>query len=142
MSKNKFTIFTILISIGISFYACQSEEEITYARYYTAGKQLYESKCENCHGHDGAGLAMLYPTLTDTTFLKQNKEKLACYIKNGLQGPIQVSGKNYEGIMPAQATLSDIEIAEIITYITNSFGNKQGFYPYQQVRDDLQKCRN
>ena len=44
--------------------------------------------------------------------------------------------------MPAQATLSDIEIAEIITYITNSFGNKQGFYPYQQVRADLQKCNN
>ena len=142
MSKNKFVIFCILSTIGIFFYACQSEEEITYARYYTAGKQLYESKCENCHGHDGAGLAMLYPPLTDSTFLKQNKEKLACYIKNGLQGPTLVSGKNYEGIMPAQATLSDIEIAEIITYITNSFGNKQGFYPYQQVRDDLQKCRN
>jgi mono/diheme cytochrome c family protein len=59
-----------------------------------------------------------------------------------MQGPIQVSGKNYEGIMPAQATLSDIEIAEIITYITNSFGNEQGFYPYQQVRADLQKCSN
>jgi len=44
--------------------------------------------------------------------------------------------------MPAQATLSDIEIAEIITYITNSFGNKQGFYPYHQVRADLQKCSN
>ncbi len=142
MSKNKFAIFCILSTIGIFFYACQSEEEITYARYYTAGKQLYESKCENCHGHDGAGLAMLYPPLTDSTFLKQNKEKLACYIKNGLQGPILVSGKNYEGIMPARATLSDIEIAEIITYVTNSFSNKQGFYPYQQVRDDLQKCRN
>jgi mono/diheme cytochrome c family protein len=142
MSKNKFVIFSFLSTIGIAFYACQSEEEITYARYFTAGKQLYENKCENCHGHDGDGLAMLYPPLTDSTFLKQNKDKLACYIKIGLQGPLQVSGKNYEGLMPAQATLSDIEIAEIITYITNSFGNKQGFYPYQQVRADLQKCSN
>ena len=142
MSKNKFLIFSILSTIGIGFYACQSEEEITYARYYTAGKQLYENKCENCHGHDGDGLGMLYPPLTDSTFLKQNKDKVACYIKIGLQGPLKVSGKNYEGLMPAQATLSDIEIAEIITYITNSFGNKQGFYPYQQVRADLQKWSN
>jgi mono/diheme cytochrome c family protein len=142
MSKNKVVIFCIMSTIGIFFYTCQSEEEITYARYYTAGKQLYESKCENCHGHDGAGLAMLYPPLTDSTFLKQNKEKLACFVKNGMQGPIQVSGRNYEGIMPAQASLSDIEIAEIITYVTNSFGNRQGIYPYQQVRSDLQKCSN
>ena len=142
MSKNKFAIFCILSTIGIFFYACQSEEEITYARYYTAGKQLYENKCANCHGNDGAGLAMLYPPLTDSTFLKQHKTKLACYIKNGLQGPIQISGKNYEGIMPAQATLSDIEIAEIITYVTNSFGTTQGFYPYQQAGADLQNCSN
>ncbi|MFM6953769.1 MAG: c-type cytochrome [Sphingobacteriaceae bacterium] len=142
MSKNKFVIFGILSIIGVFFYACQSETDITYARYYTVGKQLYESHCGNCHGNTGGGLAMLYPPLTDSRFLKQNKTKLACFIKNGLQGQIIVSGKNYEGIMPAESTLSNIEIAEIITYITNSFGNKQGIYPYQKVSADLKKCSN
>lgn len=141
MSKNKLVIFSFLSSICGLFYACQSEESITYARYYTAGKKLYESNCQNCHGNDGSGLAMLYPPLNDSTFLKQNKEKLACFIKNGVQGPLQVSGKTFDGQMPAQAALSDIEIAEIITYISNSFGNQQGLYPYQSVNQDLKNCR-
>lgn len=142
MSKNKVLVFGILTLLSGILYSCQSEEGITYARYYTAGKKLYESNCQNCHNSDGSGLAMLYPPLNDSTFLKQNKSKIACFIKNGLQGKIQVGAKTFEGQMPAQGTLSDIEIAEIITYITNSFGNKQGLYRYQQVTADLQKCTN
>lgn len=136
-------------SLLISFFAalivflasCQSESELNYIRYYTAGKQLYEANCQNCHNQDGSGLAMLYPPLTDSVFLKKNKDQLACIIKNGLNGKIEVAGKIYEGEMPGQKQLSDIEVAEIITYITNSFGNKQGLYDAQAVNADLKACK-
>ncbi len=139
-SKRNWTLI-LFMSVICFIGACQSEEEINYDRYYTTGKQLYESRCGNCHNNDGSGLALLYPPLTDTTYLKSNKNKLACIIKNGLNGEITVAGKTYNGQMPAQPKLSDIEIAQIVTYITNSFGNKQGLHDAQAVNQDLKYCK-
>jgi hypothetical protein len=85
---------------------------------------------------------MLIPPLTDTLFLKKNRSKLPCIIKNGLNGSITVSGRVFNEQMPADDHLADIEIAEIITYITNSFGNKQGLFSTAEVSADLQKCNS
>lgn len=141
---NKRLILILLFSLGTIYLflpSCQSEEEITYLRYYTSGKKLYEANCQNCHNSDGSGLALLYPPLTDTVYLQKNKKQLACFIKNGLSGEITVMGKTFNGQMPAQNKLSDIEIAEIITYITNSFGNKQGLTLATEVGNDLKQCK-
>ena len=141
MNKKSLIIAFILVGLmGIQLSSCNSEEEITYLRYYTSGKKLYESNCQNCHNTDGAGLALLYPPLTDTLFLQKNKKQLACYIKHGLNGTITVDGKTFNGQMPANHQLTDIEIAEIITYITNSFGNNQKIYLASEVNKDLKNC--
>ncbi len=140
--KNKIILFFSAITVAIiTISSCQSEAELNYARYYTGGKKLYEANCQNCHNTDGSGLAALYPPLTDSVFLKQNKTQLACFIKNGMQGEIRVAGKTYDGQMPGQPQLSDIEIAQIITYITNSFGNQQGIRLATEVSADLQNCK-
>lgn len=131
--------FFAFVVIGL-LYSCQSEEEITYARYYVNGKGVYENHCQSCHGKDGNGLKDLYPPLTDTTFLKVNKDKIACWIKFGIKGKMIVGGKEYEGEMPAETHLSDIEIAALITYITNSFGNKQGLYEADDATNDIRNC--
>ncbi|MFM6975306.1 MAG: c-type cytochrome [Sphingobacteriaceae bacterium] len=140
--SSRLIILALLITgiVFLSIPSCQSESEITYLRYYTSGKKLYEANCQNCHNSDGNGLAQLYPPLTDSIYLKQNKTKLACYIKYGLSGEIQIAGKAYNAQMPAQKNLSDIEIAEIVTYVTNSFGNKQGFYGADMATKDLKNC--
>lgn len=121
-------------------YSCQSASEINQAKYMSGGKDLYIANCQNCHGANGEGLGELAPPLTDTVFLKENKAKLACIIKNGADEPMVINGKTYEGKMPEFERLHDIDIAQIIVYITNSFGNKQGMYTYQQVAEDLKKC--
>jgi mono/diheme cytochrome c family protein len=114
--------------------------ELNYQRYFVNGKGLYEKNCQNCHGTNGEGLGMLYPPLTDTVFLSSNRSSLACMIKNGLSGKITVNNLSYETNMPGNADLADIDIAQIIVYITNSFGNKQGFYDLKQVGVDLNGC--
>ena len=48
-----------LITLLIAFQACQTEDQITYARYYVNGKGLYEKYCQNCHAADGSGLTSL-----------------------------------------------------------------------------------
>jgi mono/diheme cytochrome c family protein len=136
----KYRIIAVLLLVvsGLA-YSCQSESEIEYMRYYTSGQELYKARCQNCHGAQGEGLAALIPPLTDSDYLKKNKTKLACYVQNGLQLPILVNGKAYNGQMPASG-LAPIEIAQVLTYVQNSFGNKMGLHNVEQVNKELGKC--
>ncbi|MNX97005.1 Cytochrome c-552 precursor [compost metagenome] len=109
--------------------------------YYVNGRDLYIKHCQNCHGANGEGLGTLTPPLTDTIFLKQNRQKLACFIKNGIKAPINVGGQEYEGSMPDFASLHNIDIAQLLVYITNSFGNKQGMYTPEEVAAALKDCK-
>ncbi len=136
------TILIIIFSLTISciIYSCQSAGEIELTSYITNGKDLYRTHCQNCHGENGEGLGALAPPLTDTIFLKIQKADLACIIKNGSNKPMVINGKTYEGKMPS-FNLADIDLAQVIVYVTNSFGNKQGMYKYEQVALDLKTCK-
>lgn len=130
-----------LISTCILIQACQSEDQLTYARYYVNGKVLYETHCQNCHAADGSGLKNLYPALTDTLFLKENKTNLACIIKYGLNQKLIINGKTYEEKMPGNDRLSDIDVTQLLVYISNSFGNNLGSFDMQEVSKQLKSCR-
>jgi len=136
------TILIIIFSltIGCILYSCQSAGEIELTSYITNGKDLYRTHCQNCHGENGEGLGALAPPLTDTIFLKQQKSDLACIIKNGANKTIVINGKTYDGKMPS-FNMADIDLAQVIVYVTNSFGNKQGMYTYEQVALDLKACK-
>lgn len=132
-------IVALLGLICVMAYSCQSEEKIEFMRYYSAGQELYKTHCQNCHGQNGEGLAALIPPLTDASYLKQHRSQLACYVKNGLKLPILVNGKAYNGQMPP-ATLAPVEIAQVLTYVQNSFGNKAKVHNIEQVNVELGKC--
>jgi mono/diheme cytochrome c family protein len=136
----KFKVIAFLLGvIGIMAYSCQSEEKIEFMRYYSAGQELYKTHCQNCHGQNGEGLAALIPPLNDVAYLKEHRSQLACYVKNGLKLPILVNGKAYSGQMPP-ATLAPVEIAQVLTYVQNSFGNKAGLHNIDHVNIELTKC--
>lgn len=118
---------------------CQSEEEIKRQKYITEGKQLYKTHCANCHQPDGKGLASLYPPLNGSDYLV-NKDSVICLMRYGQQGPIVVNGKPYNRIMPANPQLSELEIAELATYIYNKWGNEQAITDIKTVRAQLAKC--
>ena len=139
--RNKIIYSLLFLSIIlIQLQACKTEQGINYQIYYVNGKGLYEKHCQNCHGGDGKGLGRLYPPLTDTTYLIKNKTSLACIIKNGLTKQVTVNKVLYDEPMPGNISLADIDVAQVIVYITNSFGSKQGFYDSAQVTEDLKNC--
>lgn len=139
--KNKVTCGLFLVFTGIiALLSCQGEDVINYKRYYINGKGLYEKHCQGCHGSKGEGLGTLYPPLTDSIYLMQNKSKLACIIKYGQSGQITVNNTDFDGQMPGNKSLADIDIAQIIVYVTNSFGNSQHFYDAAEVTSDLAIC--
>lgn len=130
-----------LLAIIAIIVSCQSQQEIDYQNYMSNGKDIYKNKCQNCHGVNGEGLGQLAPPLTDSVFLKTNKARLACIIKNGANEAMLIHGKAYKEKMPAFPELADIDIAQVMVFVTNSFGNKQGFVPYTEVSTQLQNCK-
>ncbi|MDB5141295.1 MAG: cytochrome c [Mucilaginibacter sp.] len=137
----KLGIFGAIAAVIILFIvSCQSDESIEFKRYYSSGALVYQSHCQNCHGVKGEGLSALIPPLTDSIYLKNNKNALACYITSGLKGQIIIKGKTFDDAMPAN-DLSPLEVAQVSTYIGNSFGNKLNTINEQEVQADLAKCR-
>lgn len=122
------------------FISCQSDAEVEFQRYYSNGSAIYQARCQNCHGAHGEGLQALIPPLDDTTYIKTNQSALACYIKNGMKGNIIISSRHFDGEMPA-SELAPVELAGVLTFISNSFGNKAGMVKSEQVEEDLKGCK-
>ena len=104
--------------------ACASDEEVKYEQYVISGAEIYKKNCSNCHGLDGSGLRNLYPPIKGSNYL-QDKNKLVCIIKNGLEGPINVAGKTYNQKMPAAKGLYDLDIAQLITFLNDKWGSSK-----------------
>lgn len=126
--------------LAVSFLSCQSDEETKRQKYITEGILLYRRNCANCHQADGAGLAGLYPPLVNSDYLRANKNAVICSIRYGQQGPIKVNGKTYNRVMPPQLQLSDLEVAEITTYIYSQWGNDKRLVTGKEAEVLLAKC--
>lgn len=120
-------------------YSCQGEETIRTAQYITNGYKLYSTHCQNCHGAKGEGLGRLYPALTDMEHLKENRARLPNSLRYGIAEGITVHGVQFDTEMPANPQLTNLEIAYVLTYVTNSFGNDSGIYSLEEVEENLQK---
>jgi len=94
------------------------------------GKAIYakEGFCGTCHQPDGKGLsASGFPPLAGTKWVTGNEDRLVKIVLNGLHGPIEVEGQKYPGqvpMTPFAGMLKDEEVAAVVTYVRNSFGNK------------------
>jgi mono/diheme cytochrome c family protein len=116
-------------------------ERVRYRQYMVQGQVLYRAHCSNCHQEDGTGLRRLIPPLAQSDYMLADVDRTLCLIKNGLQGPIVVNDTLYNQMMPANAALRDIEIAQIATYIYNRWGHTQGLIPTTRVADALDRCQ-
>ncbi|ADB37350.1 c-type cytochrome [Spirosoma linguale] len=124
----------------INLLSCQSDEEIKRQRYITEGIFLYKNNCANCHQNKGEGLAALYPPIAGSDYLK-DKKRVICLIRYGQKGPIVVNGKPYNRPMPAQPQLSDLEIAEIVTYIYKEWAGETKITDVKAVTPILEQCK-
>lgn len=89
------------------------------------GAGLYNNFCASCHLAGGEGIKGVFPPLKDSDWLKNKRAESIHAIKFGLKGPIEVNGVEYDNLMPALG-LSDREIADILNYINNAWGNNYG----------------
>jgi nitrite reductase (NO-forming) len=93
------------------------------AKRIALGKRLYAANCAACHQPTGAGIPAAFPPLAKSDFLMKNKKRSIKAVVKGLSGAITVNGTKYDGVMPA-LTLTDDQVASVLTYVRNAWGNK------------------
>lgn len=88
------------------------------------GKIVYTNFCLACHQADGWGVPNLNPPLSKTPGVNGEKTHLINIILKGSRGQVEIDGETFNNAMPPQTHLTDAQIADVLTYIRNSFGNK------------------
>lgn len=91
-----------------------------------AGKELYVANCGSCHQGNGSGVPGMYPPLKGTKTVRGKKQKLIRIVLEGMEGKIEVKGRQYNRKMPAQDHLSDEEVAKVLSYVREKFGDGAG----------------
>ena len=99
------------------------------------GKQIYMGNCFACHLPTGEGMAGVFPPLAKSDFLMADRERAIRIVLKGLSGSVTVNGKTYNNVMPPQAEALSVEqVADVLTYVTNSWGNSADAFTVDQVR--------
>lgn len=108
---------------------------LTKAQQIQAGEALYKGTCSTCHQPSGEGMENVFPPLAKSDYLMANPKRAIEIALNGLSGPVTVNGKNYNSVMPPMSQLTDDEIANILTYTMNSWGNSAPAVAKKQVAE-------
>ncbi|HEY0968351.1 MAG TPA: PVC-type heme-binding CxxCH protein [Opitutaceae bacterium] len=87
------------------------------------GAQIYGNTCVACHGLDAKGVEGAFPPLAGSEWITGDPSAAIRIVLHGLTGPITVAGQSYDSIMPPVVGLSDGDIASVLTYIRQSYGN-------------------
>ncbi len=98
-----------------------------------AGGVLYNGTCSVCHQANGAGIPAVFPPLAKSDYLMADKQRAIGIVLNGLTGPVTVNGLAFNSVMPPMSQLNDDEVANIVTYVLNSFGNSGGVVTAAEV---------
>jgi mono/diheme cytochrome c family protein len=98
------------------------------------GKKVYTERCLTCHQADGGGVQNMNPPLTKTKWVLGDKAQLIQIVLKGLSTGVEIDGDSYHNVMASHADLSDLQIADVLTYVRNSFGNKAKAVTEAEVR--------
>ena len=124
MKRVSFSLCLLLL-----VFTCNSSDKKTIQNTasviqdFPEGKEIYNDFCMQCHMGNGEGIPNAFPPLAHSDFLKNKRLESIKGLKYGMSGEITVNGKKYNAAMAAQG-LSNLEIANVMNYITNSWGNK------------------
>ena len=103
--------------------AAQKQGTLDLKGQIAAGEVLFKGTCSACHQPEGQGLPNVFPPLAKSDFLMKDKRRAIEVVINGLTGPVTVNGQTYNSVMPPMSQLDDDTIANILTYVRNSWGN-------------------
>ncbi|TRZ42846.1 c-type cytochrome [Robertkochia solimangrovi] len=117
------TLFIYILLTGILVWNVYPEQKFDLQKSIKQGEKIYQTSCATCHQVNGQGVNPLYPPLANSDYLLKNREASIKAVKYGQQGKITVNGKVYNNMMIPMG-LNDEQVADVMNYILNSWGNK------------------
>jgi len=106
-----------------------------------AGEKVYKKFCISCHQADGGGVPHLTPPLINTSYVLGDKETMIKILLNGLKN-VDIDEESYSNPMPPLGSvLKDQQIADVLTYVRNSFGNKAAAVTVAEVKEVRSKIK-
>lgn len=104
--------------------AARTAGKLTKEEQVKAGEVLFNGTCSVCHQATGLGMPNVFPPLARSDFLMADKQRSIGIVLNGLTGPVTVNGAQFNSVMPPMSQLDDHDLANILTYVRNSWGNQ------------------
>lgn len=122
MHKHVLTVLSVIV-LGVAALAFQDN---TLPQSMKRGEEVYNTNCVTCHMQKGEGMEGSFPPLAKADFLAKDKtgKKSIGVVLNGLDEEITVNGVKYSVPMPGQNYLTDQQIADVLNYVRNNWGNK------------------
>jgi mono/diheme cytochrome c family protein len=105
------------------------------------GEKVYQQTCVACHQPSGEGAPGVFPPLSGSDWLTRNPKHAIMVVTKGLTGPVTVSGKKYNGVMPAHNTLNDQQVTDVINYVRNAFEVQSGDIDIKLVKQVKEKYK-
>jgi mono/diheme cytochrome c family protein len=124
------SIFIILV--GYFFLSSFIQDEL--AASVSRGKKVYDKVCLSCHMIDGGGAPNLNPPLAQSSYVLGDKTKIINIVLNGMSERVAIDDDYYSNNMAPHQDLTNQEIADVLTYIRNSFGNKASAVTVKEVQ--------
>ena len=122
-------VFVLLFSSTTFFVYAQSIKASI-----DRGKKVYDKVCLSCHMVDGGGVPHMNPPLSQTAYVLGDKSKIIYIVLNGMTDRIPIEDEYYSNNMASHKDLNDQEIADVLTYVRNNFGNKASAVTVAEVR--------
>ncbi len=103
------------------------------------GEQVYLTNCMSCHMMNGEGVSGVYPPLVKIDSLLKDVPVNINVVLKGQNGEVMVAGQQYNTDMPSQNYLTDEQIADVLNYVRNSWGNKGEIVTPDMVKTERDK---
>ena len=98
------------------------------------GQQVYLEQCLACHQADAMGVQNMNPPLVKTKWVLGDKTTLVQIVLKGMTGEVEINGETYHNVMAPHSDLTDQQIADVLTYVRNNFGNKASAITAAEVK--------
>jgi len=127
--------FTLMLNAVNAQTKKQAPGQTALAASMARGKIVYTSVCLACHMADGGGVPNMNPPLANTSYALGNKAALIKIVLHGFNEDVAINGKTYSNTMTAHDDLNDRQIADVLTYVRRSFGNRASAFKAAEVSE-------
>lgn len=123
----------LLLIPATSLFLFDKMQEDDLPQSIKRGESVYQANCAGCHMPEGEGVEAVFPPLAKTDYVKNVKRAIGI-ILNGQEGEISVNGITYNSAMSALPQLTDQEVADVLNFVRNSWGNKYPIIKAAEVK--------